>query len=230
MFSLTSSAGGVSGTISNIDGAKKNVIWSSILKEWLPTFAGENNVILTTKPSASSNGVSYILNLVSKSFKKIGLSLPGLTVSASANLEYVLYSQADVKNQSIIFGLLDKSGKDPTPLFLKTLPEKCTWSVREASVIFCAIPDSIPAATYPDDWYQSKVSFSDSIWKINLKTGEARDIAPIREMVKQEIDGINLSLDSKEDYLLFTNKKDLTLWGLQIKAPIVSTTTATTTR
>ena len=33
----------------------------------------------------------------------------------------------------------------------------------------------------------------------------------------QAIDGIKLSLDDKENYLIFINKKDSSLWSLELK-------------
>ncbi len=226
IFSL-GNEGGEKGVISKFDGSGKNTVFTSLLKEWLPTWPSEDNIVLSTKPSASVEGVAYLLNIPTKNTKKIGVSLAGLTVSVSPNLANILYSESDSKNHTIIFGLMDKDGKAPTPLFLKTLPEKCVWSQKEKNMAFCAVPDSLPAATYPDDWYSGKISFADSIWKINVLNGEVRDIAPIREMVKTDIDAINLSLDSKEDYLLFTNKKDLSLWGLQLKASVTPTASST---
>jgi hypothetical protein len=216
LFSI-GSEGGEKGIVSNLDGSNKTIVWTSQLREWLPNWVTADTILLSSKPSADVIGSSYLLNVSTKSFRKTGSSLPGLAVSASPNLSYLIYAQSDTENLSLIFGLMDKTGKTPAPLSLKTLPEKCVWSQKDTAVIFCAVPDFIPKATYPDDWYMGKMSFSDSIWKLNLATGENRQIASLRELSKSDIDGINLSLDSKEDYLLFTNKIDLTLWGLQIK-------------
>ncbi len=139
-------------------------------------------------------------------------------MSVSPDLKLGFYSDSNTDAQTFNSGLLNISNENTTPITLKTLPEKCVWSQLNNSVVYCAVPDSIPRATYPDQWYQGIVSFSDSIWMINTKTGVTKDLAPLRQISNGDIDAINLSLDSKEDYLTFMNKRDLSLWGLQLNA------------
>ena len=68
------------------------------------------------------------------------------------------------------------SDKSYTGETLETLPEKCVWSKADASIFYCAVPENIPADNiYPDVWYQGLMSFSDAIWKVNIKTGEEKE-------------------------------------------------------
>jgi len=231
IFSLVkNSSNGSQGIISNLDGSGKAVAWSSPLGEWLSSWPNENEILLTTKPSANVVGYSYLLNPSTGKFTNFIGYIPGLTVLASPDLSLALVGQSDVSDNSLDLSLFKPASHSTQPFFLKTLPEKCVWSNKNSSVLFCAVPESIPSATYPDDWYKGLVSFSDSIWKINLTTGEANRVGPLADLSGQDIDATNLTLDSTEDYLLFTNKNDLTLWGLRLPSPVVATTTATSTK
>ncbi|MEK7649808.1 MAG: hypothetical protein AAB367_02535 [Patescibacteria group bacterium] len=96
-------------------------------------------------------------------------------------------------------------------LSFKTLPEKCVWSQTSTSTVYCAIPWSFGAEPIPDGWWQGKVSFSDSIWKIDINTGDASSV-----LEGGTFDVIHPILSPKEDYLFFINKKDSLLWSLRI--------------
>ncbi len=65
-------------------------------------------------------------------------------------------------------------------------------------------------------WYQGKVFFSDSIETINTKTLESKTVLDLQSESGGAIDATNLKLSSDENYLLFMNKRDLSLWGLRI--------------
>ena len=216
------------GIISNFDGTKQSTVWTSPTSEWIPYWTTSKYIVMTTKPSFGVAGFSYLINVLTGKYTRLLGDINGLTILPSPDLSFVLYSNSDSKNP---LGLSIYTVKDKTSRYysLKTLPEKCVWSSLKTPLLYCAIPSSLPNASYPDDWYKGLISFSDSIWSINLTTGESKRIAALSQLAGQNIDATNLSLDSKEDYLTFINKNDLTLWGLQL-APTVGTSTATTTK
>ena len=69
----------------------------------------------------------------------------------------------------------------------------------------------------PDDWYKGKVSFNDSIWKINTTTGLVEMFYNFNRNKFGSFDLIDLSLTEGDEFMLFKNKKDLTLWSLNLK-------------
>jgi hypothetical protein len=116
-----------------------------------------------------------------------------------------------------------------TDLGINTFPEKCVWSTKERGVVFCAIPESMPIGLYPDTWYQGRILFSDNLWKINTVTMEYRVLSLIRESSGEFVDVENIKLSKNEDYLIFRNKIDLSLWGYNLLEDVVATSTATST-
>jgi hypothetical protein len=56
------------------------------------------------------------------------------------------------------------------------------------------------------------------MWQINAGTGEVHLVSSIIDQADRIIDAYNLGLDPKDDYLLFMNKNDLSLWSLDLIA------------
>ena len=117
-------------------------------------------------------------------------------------------------NNSVKNKILSLKDAKEYNLGLKTLPEKCVWSLKEKGIIFCAVPFTLDSADYPDDWYRGKISFKDAIFKINYLTGENKVVG--EEILTLDFDAINPFLSSDEKYLFFTNKKDSALWSLKM--------------
>ena len=136
----------------------------------------------------------------------------GLTTLTSQDGKLVLYS-----DNNLSLNVYNISTKTADTIGVRTLTEKCVWG-RANDALYCAVPKFIPSALYPDSWYKGGISFSDDIWKIDLKTGNTNIIAnPESIEGSEEIDGIKLALDADENYLFFVNKKDSYLWKLNLK-------------
>ena len=99
------------------------------------------------------------------------------------------------------------------PIF--TFPEKCVWS-KDNINIYCGIPTQNISNNSLENWYKGNILFSDDIWSINTKTTKIKKIISPSEIEEEGIDIINISITDNNDYLIFMNKKDYTLWGLQI--------------
>lgn len=206
---------GAAGIFAKADGSKKTLIFESPLSEWLADFADNKTVVLTTKPSASAAGFSYLLNTSNGEIKKILGNIAGLTVLVSPNQKLALYSESPTG--SFRTKIYDLVGNRAADFGLQTWPEKCVWSRNEPTVVFCAAPKTVPTGNYPDSWYQGRITFSDDIWKINTATGETNRLISPETFVNKTIDAINPLLNEDESFLLFMNKIDLSLWVLDIR-------------
>ena len=215
LFYILGHSGGSTGIISEFDGTKKIQILDSPLREWLVEWPSSGTIALTTKPSASVPGFLFLLNAKTGALTRAVSEIKGLTTLVSPDDSSVLYSENVSGDLSLkIYSFKSGVSEDAT---VTTLPEKCVWSRNDIEAVYCSVPTYIPNGLYPDGWYQGLVSFSDDIWKLNPKTGTGELLVRLKEATKKDIDGTNLFLSQKEEYLFFSNKNDSHLWSLRLK-------------
>ena len=210
-FSLIKINNGVVGNINSFEDIKAKQVFTSAFSEWLPQWVTEQSVYLTTKPSYLVEGSVFSLNVVNGTLTKILGGVSGLTTLANKDGSFILFGASlDVGPRLNIFDIKNHQSLD---LGVYGLPEKCVWSNDNIN-IYCAIPNTITGIQYPDSWYQGVTSFEDYFVKINTKTKDMITIANSKN--ETVVDGTNLSLNNKEDKLFFVNKKDYTLWSLDL--------------
>ena len=212
IFYLFNSGDRVIGTTFSFLNNKKVQIFDSLFTEWLSLWPNNKMITFTTKPSSDVPGYMYAMDPAIKTLNKIIDRINGLTTLTGPSGKLVLYG-----NNNLDLNLYHPDTKAADLLGVKTLPEKCVWN-KTSTVVYCAVPKLIEAGQYPDIWYQGEISFSDQIWKIDIKTGNATMLAdPAIITGEGEIDGIKLAVDVGENYLFFINKKDSFLWKLTLK-------------
>lgn len=211
IFYLQPFGDGVIGTSSFFGGDKKSQFFNSAFSEWIPGWAS-NKITLTTKASLFAPGFVYSVDESKGGLTKILGNIIGLTTHTSPTGKKMLYSVSSSKT----FGLkiLDIESRIANNINTTTLPEKCIWT-KDSKTIYCGVPNSIPSGNYPDAWYQGVISFDDSIWKIDVETGITTLLINPND-TGVPLDITNLSLDPKENYIFFINKKDSTLWSYKI--------------
>lgn len=215
------------GMISNADGKSAITAFDSPYKEWLLQWPTEKTLVITSKPSAFADGFSYTIDVNTKSMKKILGGYKGLTTLMSPDGNKVAFSTSNGNSPNLF--AYDVQTRETTNLYFRTFPEKCVWSLSEKDVLYCAVPEDLAIGDYPDVWYQGRIFFNDSLWKINLKTKETRLLANLNRMSGQSIDAVSPMISASGDYLLFQNKFDLSLWGLRLISNSTATSTATKT-
>lgn len=214
LFYLSPTAGGVSGTVYTFATGVKNLVFNSTFSEWLPQWASLKSINLTTKASSLADGFTYSLNPETKKFEKVIGGKIGLTSNISPDGQKVLYSvNEEGKIATYVKDL--KTGND-TQISPSTLAEKCVW-MNDSLFAYCAGETVEKYGAFPDAWYQGKVSFEDAIWKYDVVNKDSEIVYNIKEKNGISIDAINLMLNAKNDYLIFTNKIDQSLWGLDLR-------------
>jgi peptidoglycan hydrolase-like protein with peptidoglycan-binding domain len=211
-FYLTENSNGSIGTVGYFGLLKKDLVFNSPFTEWTSSWSENQKLFLTTKPSYTLNGSMFSLNTTTKTISKIFGGIAGLTTLINNSGSSVLYSNSTMTGPKLgIFNINEYSSKD---LETYGLPEKCVWSKDNINV-YCAVPNVITGNQYPDSWYQGLISFTDYFIKINTSTGNKTTIA--NSALGTPVDGTYLFLDKEESLLFFTNKKDSTLWSLDLK-------------
>jgi len=207
VFSLLPSSSGSIGSLSAPDGTNIRTLFTSTISRLRAAFSG-SDLVATTKASSGLDGYAFLVSRTDGSFTRILGPLRGLSTLPNPQSGSVLYSFNDRGKLSA--HVLDLACHTATPLPLATLSEKCVWVFGERA-LYCAIPTTVQG-NLPDDWYQGVLSFTDRIWRVDLETRLATLIVDPKEVGEVEIDAVSLAIDSQEDVLVFTNKKDGSLW------------------
>ncbi len=216
IFYLTKAGTGSVGAISNPDGTKKTTVFESPINEWVVQWPKSDTLTLTTKASAQSFGYLYFTNTTTGKMQRILGGIQGLTTLTNKTASTTLFNKINADGSvSFSFYNIKEGISAPVPSN-PTFTEKCVWSKKTTGTVYCAIPSKIPSGEYPDSWYKGLISFSDSLWKIDLSKGTSEKLSDIKEASGKDVDAINLTLDDAENFLLFTNKTDLTLWSLDL--------------
>ncbi len=205
---LTPTDEGTAGITIKYDRTLRKQVFTSPFTEWLAEWT-KSGMYLFTKASGFAQGYAYkVLN--NGTFEKIIGDITGLTIKPSPDGSTILYNSGGENILSLHYIMI----KDGTDLdsSLKTLPEKCVWG-KNSIVFYCGVPNELPNGIYPDAWYRGQANFSDSIWKVDTKEGR---ITRLTNNTPYSFDATKLTLDTDEKYLYFVNKKDFSLWSLDL--------------
>jgi hypothetical protein len=211
-FNVTNGKG--TGYVSGFDESKKTQVLDIPLTQINIEWPEENTVAISTKASRNASGYLYLVDLKKPFLKKAIGGLAGLTAKVSPDAKRVLYSYAAGQSfKTSLFNLKDNSAQD---IVFKTTTDKCVWSKLHPTDVYCAVPTNTPTGIYPDDWYKGTVAFTDQIWHLDTTTGEVTLMSNLLKDGGALIDVINPTLDPSENFLYFVNKRDLTLWSLDL--------------
>ena len=193
-------------------GSPVRTILNSPFTDWQLESAG-SNLIIYTKASAATPGYAYTLNAASGSLGKILGPLRALAVMPDASGTWVFYSYNDGPVRSAGKNLRTGAEAGTSPA---TLAEKCVWSGKKAGILFCGAPVDDIGGAEPDSWYRGGTNFSDRLWKFDLNQEIAQVLSEPSSAFGIDLDVIKPLLSPSEDYLIFINKRDMTLWAFRL--------------
>ncbi len=202
------------GYISGFDESKKTRVLDTPLTQVTVDWPEENTLAITTKASGLSSGFLYLFDIKKASLTKALGGIMGLSAKVSSDAKKIIFSSS--RPNSVIMSLYNVKDNLTQEIVLRTLADKCVWSKLRPQDIYCAVPTKFEAGMYPDDWYKGNVSFIDQIWHLDTTTGEVLLLANLLTLSDSLIDATDLTLDPKENFLYFVNKRDLTLWSLDL--------------
>lgn len=199
---------------SAFNGTGLRTLLKSAFTDWHLSSAG-NSLVIYTKASASAPGYAYALNSSTGTLRKILGPLNGLTAVPNTSGNRVVYSYTD--NGVIRAFAKNLVNNSVTEILPTALAEKCIWSIKQTGILFCAAPIDESIGGEPDNWYRGVTHFSDRIWFFDTDADIAQVLVEPNSGFGVDIDVINPKLSPDEDYLVFTNKTDLSLWALKLE-------------
>lgn len=202
---------------SNPQNENESVVFRSPLRLWIPKRTDGGNYVQT----APASGISGFLYRISNSSLIPTVSdVPGLLTLPSPDGSYVLISSGGQNFASL--SLIDTVSQERTQLPFSGLAYKCVWT-SDSEFVVCGVPKTLPAGDYPNAWLEGRVSFTDSLWLINVETSETTELSNIEEEYNVALDVWQPALDETGSVLTFINKKDLSFWSFEVVPPVEET-------
>lgn len=207
---LTSGVNGSATSLGRTDGTRATTIFTTPLSSLRISFAGKNQYLVFSKPSATLSGDAFLVGSSGR-FSRIAGPSQGLVALASPSGKWVLVSS--ILEGTMQMALIDTTTGASLQLPVATIADKCVWTA-DTTAIYCGIPMNTNASNlYPDDWYQGAVTFNDRIWKIDVAGRYAQLVLDFGNAKKGTLDATSLALDPKNTTLVFLNKNDGSLWS-----------------
>ncbi len=213
VFYLEKTTAGSSGSVSTLDGKTKRQIWTSPLSELLSQYVNTSTVSLATKPAAGLPGFMFLVNTSSGAVRTILANVPGLSTLTNDDASKVLYLQ---QGGGVFLGAMTISSRATTVITPITFPEKCVWSKKDKNILYCAVPKENISQNSLTSWYQGMILYNDDIWKYDIANNTTTLVLNLTEETGEGIDVIQPILSENEQYLVFMNKRDNTLWSLDL--------------
>lgn len=202
------------GYIANFAITSKKQIWNSPIKDILSQYPNAKTVTITTKPDENSLGYLYFIDTGTGSFRKVLNDIYGLSTYTSPDASRVMYlNQGGGGVGLYVFDVKNEQTQNITPA---TFPEKCTWSKTDINIVYCAVPSDSLSSGSLNLWYKGLVQYEDTIWKYNLKDNTSNILFGFNSETSEIIDVIKPVLSEDENYILFINKRDDSLWSLDL--------------
>lgn len=213
ILTISSGVNGSIASLSRTDGTRPSEIFTTPLSSLRLSFAGKNQYLTYTKPSARLSGSAFLVDSAGR-FSRVAGPLNGLVAKASPSGKWLIASY--VNGSAMQMNLVNTATGESLPLPVATIADKCVWTADD-SAVYCGIPiSSSPNFNYPDDWYQGAVSFSDRIWKIDVSGRYAQFVLDFSKEGKELLDATTLAIDQLNTTLVFINKKDGSLWSYEL--------------
>lgn len=213
VLTLASGVNGSVASVSHTDGTHSSEVFATPLSTLNVSFAGKNEYLAYTKPSATLPGAAFLVDSKGN-FSRVAGPLNGLVAKASPSGKWVLVSYTS--GGTLEMNLVDVATGEVLTLPVATIADKCVWTADE-SAIYCGVPQNPPTnANYPDDWYQGAVSFSDQIWKIQVAGRYAQLVLDFSKTNNVSVDVEAPAIDPLQTTLVFVNKDDGSLWSYSL--------------
>ena len=198
---------------SAFNGAGTRTLLNSPFTDWRLAAAG-NRLIAYTKASVAASGFAYNINTSNGAFTKILGPLNGLVVIPNTAGNRILYSYIENGQTRLLAN--NSQGEIISEMTPATIAEKCVWSAKDINLVLCGSPANPIGPSEPDNWYRGVTHFSDRIWLFDTNIQTAQILVEPKPTLGIDIDVVELKLSPDEDYLIFINKTDLTLWALRL--------------
>lgn len=189
------------------------VLYTTPIPDFTLRWLAKNTILLVSRPSGLAPSIVMSVDVKTRSAELLISGIPGVIVLPAPDGSGFLFSQSTSDGRASSLALYTFRDRRTVPLNLVTLAEKCVFS-PDSKKLFCGLPRGELVAPMPDEWYRGATSFSDTLVEIDLATRESR---PLTEAAGLNADVVWPFVSPGGTYLFFQNRKDGTLWRLQLE-------------
>ena len=193
----------------NPDNTKQTEITNLPFKDFDLYWPEKNSIYFLSRPSGSVGGFLFKYDLVKESFDKVLGEVAGMRVRFSADGQKLVYSAYDNASSRSRLYLYDLKTAKTSDLQTAGLADKCAYAKSAKNIIYCGLDQNPAPVLYPDAWLKGEVSFSDSLWQINIETGEKKILNEQKFDIKQ------IESSDNGGFLYFIDKNNGSLWSLK---------------
>ncbi len=167
-------------------------------------------VALKSKSSYAAEGFLYLAQTKTGSLRKIAGGA-GLDAVWNSDGSGVVYSTVAGLGRALPLQFYDLVKKTTRNLGIASIAEKCVFGKKDKTMLYCAVPQNTPADSFPDSWWQGKISTQDTVVAIDVSSGTQVAAVPTNS------DVINPVLFDDDSYLFFIDKNTGYLWAIKTK-------------
>lgn len=191
------------------DEKSQKKIFSSAVLGWQIDFLSDERITVTENPSDSAAGHAY--RVADNSLQPIVGGVRGLTFLPHPKSSAYLYGES---SGSLLLYARSNASTTTALLPVRSVAEKCVWSPRESSVLYCGVPQQTPPPNFLNLWYRGEIHTSDAWWRVDVSANSAE---PLYSSANATFDVEDPAIDTSGTYIAFRNAIDKTLWLLRIK-------------
>ena len=206
------SANGTQGrTITVASSAHQQFLWRIPLRDVVVVWREADTFAI---PYPAPNFKGNVYRISSSTLTPVGESEYNYSALLGNAGVYRLESYYDLERGSQISQMVDRRTGNITPLGLSLLPEKCAFTVDVPLSMWCAsdVDEQTKQRDYHTAWHRGEVTTNDTLWRIDLTTGDAWLLVDIAFETGQVVDATRVTAHESGNLLFFTNKHNDTLW------------------
>jgi hypothetical protein len=199
---------------STSDGDEPKSIMSLPLASLEPHWLSDGRIFVSERPASGVVGSAY--EIVGTTMAPLLGGIPGLVVLPQSSTGALLYSSDD--GTRLRFFVRPSRDASTVELALQTTAAKCVWApvlgTTSPATAYCASSQNPLPAQFTDQWLRGLVHTQDEWVKLDLGAGKTdRFFMPETSVA---IDVEHPIIDTRGEYIVFTNARDKSLWVLRI--------------
>lgn len=208
---LTAGPFGLDVVVADALGKNPKTIFSTPVVDFQVKWVSADKIILQSPTSGIVEGSVFSISRTGGSFKKIIGPLFGLDTNWSPAGLYSLINRSEEGGKQTSSFVSDSDGKEIFKTNFPIISNKCFWI--NTTKAYCAVPRNITRENiFPDEYFTGELNTADQVVLIDILLKNIYGVYS-----EASLDMMDLQITKDEKNLFFVNRKDGTLWQLQLK-------------